>query len=278
MLEFELGAFYIWAQVKSTHIEILKSELELRRARNPAYSLRSFGRDLGLAPSALSDLLQGKKGISSERASTLAEKIGLSEDERELFILSAQASHSRRQAEREKASTELKQRISLHRISEEELETASNWYHQALLELTELEECEHSAEWFARRLRLPLAAMESAIERLLALGWLKREKGKYRASSSTSLSSVDVPSQAVKQLHEQILCRASGALFSQGVKEREFITTGFAFDSSQIEEAKRDIRKFQRAFAEKYYAGSRRKNSVYQIAMQFFRLDQGEEK
>lgn len=257
---------------------MLRSELELRRARNPAYSLRSFGRDLGLAPSALSDLLQGKKGISSRRASELAGKIGLNEEERELFLLSARASHSRRKAEREKAFTELKQRTSLHRISEAELETASNWYHQALLELTELDDCEHSAEWFARRLRLPLAATESAIERLLALGWLKREKGKYRATSAASLSTVDVPSQAVKQLHEQILGKASGALFTQGVKEREFIATSFAFDSSQMEAAKRDIRKFQRAFAEKYYSGSCRKNSVYQISMQFFRLDQGEEK
>jgi uncharacterized protein (TIGR02147 family) len=208
----------------------------------------------------------------------LAEKIGLSREERELFILSAQASHSRRQAEREKASTELTQRAGLYRISEAELETASNWYHQAILELTELDECEHSVEWFARRLGLPLAAAQTAVDRLLSLGWLKREKGKYRAASIASLSSVDVPSQAVKQLHEQILGKASGALFTQGVKEREFIATSFAFDSSQLEEAKKEIREFQRAFSEKFYSGSRRKNSVYQIAVQFFRLDQGEEK
>jgi uncharacterized protein (TIGR02147 family) len=255
------------------HVQTLRAELKFRRERNPGYSLRSFGRDLGLAPSALSSLLNGKKGLSEEKAAGIAQKMGLSESEREFFLLSARASHARKKTERLGAEAELTSRKNSHLMKESELALAQGWHHQAILELTELKACEHSVEWFAKRLNLSTAETAAAVARLTKLGWLKLEKGRYSANWASTEISSDLPSSAIKGFHRQILAKADEALLNQDLAAREFQSTTFAFDAKKMKEAKQAIRAFQRKFAHQFYSASKAKNSVYQISVQFFRLD-----
>lgn len=50
----------------------LKRELNARKARNAAYSLRSFARDLEMPSSKLSEVLNSKCGLSQKSAEKLA--------------------------------------------------------------------------------------------------------------------------------------------------------------------------------------------------------------
>lgn len=262
--------------MESDHLSVLQTELKLRRARNSAYSLRSFGRDLGIAPSALSNVLSGKKGLSEKKAASIAEKIGLGEAEQEMFLLSTRARHARKRTERLGAEAELVSRKNLHQIDEREIALAQSWYHQAILELTELEECDHSMEWFARRLGLSLVETRAGIELLQKLGWLKYEKGHYKAKWTTTNASAEVPSQAIKGFHRQILAKADHAILRQDLASREFQSTTFAFDTRKLKDAKKAIRAFQQKFSREFYSASKNKNSVYQVSIQFFRLDEEE--
>jgi uncharacterized protein (TIGR02147 family) len=262
--------------MESDHLSILQAELKIRRERNSAYSLRSFGRDLGLAPSALSSLLSGKKGLSEKKAASIAKKIGLGEAEQEMFLLSARARHARRKAARAGAEAELANRRSSHQIEEREIALAQNWYHQTILELTELKDCAHSIEWFAGRLGLSLAETRAGIERLQKLGWLTREKGQYKAKWTTTTASSEIPSQAIKGFHRQILAKADQAILRQDLAAREFQSTTIAFDTRKLKDAKKAIRDFQQKFSQEFYLASKTKNSVYQISIQFFRLDEEE--
>lgn len=72
----------------------MKEQLQRRQALNSRYSLRSFAKKIGLSPSKLSELLSGKKRLSAARAGEVAEKLGLSGKERELFVLSARLESS----------------------------------------------------------------------------------------------------------------------------------------------------------------------------------------
>jgi hypothetical protein len=58
-------------------VEKLKEELELRRKKNPRYSLRAMARDLGVSPSCLSRTLNGKTKMNSEREERIAGLLGL---------------------------------------------------------------------------------------------------------------------------------------------------------------------------------------------------------
>jgi uncharacterized protein (TIGR02147 family) len=264
------------------HISMLKAELDSRRSRNSAYSLRSFSRDLGLTPSIVSELLRGRKGLSQAKAKGIAKRIQLSPSEIEIFLLSIDASHSRAKSQRIQAQNDLKDILS-HRaqtfwISQKDFELIKNWYHQALLELIELEECDHSISWFAKKVQLPESVIEQAIDRLMTVGLLKKQKGKFLACFAHSETTIDIPSMALKNLHSECIDKAKEALFSQNVHEREITEATFAFDISQMADAKQELRNFQKKFALKYNSKSKNKNSVYQLAIQFFRLDKGERK
>jgi uncharacterized protein (TIGR02147 family) len=258
----------------SDHLIILQSELHIRRQRNPSYSLRSFGRDLGIAPSALSSLLQGKKGLSEKKAASIALKIGLRQAEQELFLLSARARYARKKASRVDAAAELASRKKSHALPEPEIALAQHWYHQAILELTELKDCNHTAEWFARRLNLSLAQAQSALALLQKIGWLECIKGRYSAKWAATAAASEIPSQAIKGFHRQILAKADQALQDQDLAAREFQSTTFAFDAKKMKEAKKAIRDFQHKFSHEFYSASKTKNSIYQISIQFFRLDE----
>lgn len=92
----------------------LTDELSRRQARNARYSLRSFARDLGLAPPRLSDLLRGRYGLSGAAAAELAVKLRMTEEESSYFADLAEAGHGRSRLARENA----RQRLQQKRIQE----------------------------------------------------------------------------------------------------------------------------------------------------------------
>lgn len=92
----------------------LRDELSRRQARNARYSLRSFARDLGLAPPRLSDILRGRYGLSGAAAAELAVKLRMTEREAARLRDLAEAEHGRSRLARENA----RQRLQLERSEE----------------------------------------------------------------------------------------------------------------------------------------------------------------
>ncbi|MBI1860262.1 MAG: helix-turn-helix domain-containing protein [Deltaproteobacteria bacterium] len=60
---------------------ILKHELERRKRKNPAYSLRGFARALGLSHTLVSHLISGKRAVSKKTAEKIARLIPLTQKE-----------------------------------------------------------------------------------------------------------------------------------------------------------------------------------------------------
>lgn len=89
----------------------LRDELSRRQARNARYSLRSFARDLGLAPPRLSDILRGRYGLSGAAAAELAARLRMSEEESFHFRDLAEAEHGRSRLARENARLRLKRAV-----------------------------------------------------------------------------------------------------------------------------------------------------------------------
>ncbi len=112
--------------------DILKEHLSRRISMNPRYSLRAFANALGLEPSKLSEVLSGKKGLSTDRAEKVCEKLRLQGLDRDIFILSVLSQHSRIKKQRDESAKKLKE-LLLSKNSLKERTTQKNaWYFGAV--------------------------------------------------------------------------------------------------------------------------------------------------
>jgi PAS domain S-box-containing protein len=74
---------------------MLQAALQKRKESNPRYSLRAFASFLGLHPSALSRILNGKQDLSVPSALQILRKLKLSPEDQEAFIVSVGEEKSR---------------------------------------------------------------------------------------------------------------------------------------------------------------------------------------
>lgn len=151
----------------------LKKEFELRRGRNAFYSLRAFARDLGLSPARLSEVLAGKKGISSEAAESIALKLNLDRDEKELFSLSVDKLHSRSKSGKALAKAKLKAAVSAASSLKPKLSTIVGWSTDAIYKQSQREGFRSSPEAISRSLDIPIHWVDGAVRFLTRLGlWI----------------------------------------------------------------------------------------------------------
>lgn len=263
--------------MENFHLLTLQNELENRLRQNPSYSLRAFAKDLQVSPSWLSDFLKNKKGLSEKKALEIAARLNLNPKELDLFILSTKASHSRSSKEKNKASLEIKNKSdsfrSFVKVKKNQQTLLNTWYSQAILELTELEDCGHTISWFTKKLGLPHLLVESTIQKLIEHQLLEFKYNKYKAIYHATQSTVDIPSDDIKYYHKDVLEMAKSSIFTDSAKDREINNMTLSFTKSKMTEAKLFIRQFQYDFAEKFYNETDPKDSVYQLSVQFFRLD-----
>lgn len=222
-----------------THLD---QELKRRRSVNPSYSLRSFARTLGINPGFLSSVLNGKRSLSAPMALTLAQKLGWSE------------------------SAALK----VESVTLNQFRVISDWYHLAILELTFLKDFKPDPAWIGSKIGIPAEEARSAIERLLALGLLERSGKTYKKSARHIGTVGDVPSQAVRNFHLQMIEKAKASIQEQSIDERHIAGTTFSISRTDVITVKREIEKFRNRLRKilDHSAGE----EVYQLEIQFFNL------
>ncbi|HAG92455.1 MAG TPA: hypothetical protein DCL41_11310, partial [Bdellovibrionales bacterium] len=59
-------------------VEMLNSEFNKRKGRNPNFSLRSFAKWLKISPAQLSQMMTGKRPITINSAQKIGDRLGLS--------------------------------------------------------------------------------------------------------------------------------------------------------------------------------------------------------
>jgi len=257
-----------------TYRDLLKREFAARCARNPHYSLRAFARDLKFLPSRLSDVLNGRQGLSELSARHIAGGLSLSENERTWFSASVESHHARSRVRRRIAETSLEKMEDggrYKRLREDIFAVVADWYHFAILELTAVKGFRQDPRWIGRRLGIGTSVAELALERLEAVGLLKREGDMFVPTSSFVASPDEIPSEAVKRHHQQILEKAATALALQPVAEREFSANTLAIDPADLPAIKEDLKNFRRRLERKYKKSPNR-TRVYCLAQQFFSL------
>lgn len=255
---------------------MLVEEFESRQKRNPSYSLRAYARDLDLQPSNISEILRGISGLSAQSGAEIAKRLQLSEEETHWFVRSIEAHHARDLRRRQSAQEELKSissRNGLDELSLERFKIIKDWYHFALLELTDIEGFSSDPAWISKRLRISEKETRDAIDRLIEFGLLERtEDGGLKQTRNTWVSG-GVPSREIRKHHAQILQKAEGALSTVDINSRDFSAMTMAIPQSKLPEASKLIQEFRRQFVRMLETSTDPKDRVFILGVQFFPVD-----
>jgi len=156
--------------VEKGYRQLLKDIFFQRRIRNPSYSLRSFARDIGVAPSNLSLVLRSKKGISGRTARSISERLPLSPVERQLFNFFVEKEHSKNSVVRKNAELEISRvNVLKTNLSNDFTRTVAGWVHFAVMEALRLPYLHRdSLQHIARALSLDTKEVSRVIQDLLS--------------------------------------------------------------------------------------------------------------
>lgn len=253
--------------------DIIEQEFNHRTGQNPAYSLRSFARDLKINPSQLCEIRKGKIGLSTKKAMEVAKNLGLLDKEIHYFKALVEIEHGRSDSIRENAKKQLASfnyNEGFQGLTQEMFEVISSWQHYAILSAMELDEYDGSLDWIANNLNLPLSLIGDCIKRLIKLDMIDFQNGKFICSGAHFATPTEIASKGIKLYHKQHLNKAMRAVDEVPVDERDLSSITMAIDKERLPEAKEMLKKFRREFCHVMENGN--KNSVYSLNLQLIPL------
>lgn len=242
--------------------EILLKKMDQVKARNESFSLRAFARLLDLSPASLSEFLNGKRKFSPKMMRKIAEKLCL--DPQDWSELSEKIVRDYKRVDHDPVVDKEKLKITT-----DQYYLVADWHYYAVMCLAETEEFKNDENWIAQRLNTTSAKVKKALERLIRLGFLvKDKKGKLIVKEVELLTSEDIPNLSLKKRHEQNLEAAKASLYEDDVLIRDFSFGTIAVDPKKIPAAKKMIREFQDKLFEFLQDGDQ--TEVYEICTQMF--------
>ncbi|HUP58211.1 MAG TPA: TIGR02147 family protein [Bdellovibrionota bacterium] len=264
----------IWEH--TNYRSFLKSVLADRISRNRRYSLRAMAGQLEIAQSTLCDVLKGNKKLSTETAARIARRLELGESESEYFFLLVQFESTADPAFKDtllRRARMLNPGIAHHDLSVDAFKVIADWQHMAIYEFFEAAPEGFEPSEAARRLGIKTVEAEAALERLKRLELVDQDPGtgRYSRVQGPFLAVSAIPNEALRSFHRQMLQKAIETLETQSTSEKAIGTETFAFDPSQLEEAKRIQEEcFQKMSA--LAAKGKARREVYHLGIQFFRI------
>jgi transcriptional regulator with XRE-family HTH domain len=235
----------------------LQGEL-LRRCRdNPRYSLRAFARYLGVEPSFLSKILNGKRSVTLQTLERLCPRLGLNSDQ---FITGLDS-----------AAGDVQDR-ELRQLQDDQYRVVADWYHFAILELMSVPGFLGNPAAVSHALGISQPEAKDALARLERLGsvQLNSADGNHISTGQKVQNPLNDPnSSALKQLQRQVLLMALQALEETPANEREQSTSTIAVDPTLLPVVRDKIKEFRNElsqFLDK--AGS--KGRVYHMCLSMY--------
>ncbi|UXR63637.1 TIGR02147 family protein [Bdellovibrio bacteriovorus] len=258
---------------KHHYRDYILKELERRQRKNPSYSLRAFSRDLEVPCSRLSEILNGKVGLSESRAVNLASKLNLSPSEQEFFVDLALSEHARSAVLREMAAQRVKAREeAFGKIGEEQFAVISDWYHTAITQILLLKDFDPSVENIAQRLGLSQDIVEKALERLESLKLvMKTPEGRWVADDGKYSSTYGGSSEAARSYFLQMQTKAVEAMSADNKRRWDMGCTMVPTNRDKAKEVAQKIRQFRLELMQELQ-DCEDKDSLFALSTSFFEM------
>ncbi|QDK46931.1 hypothetical protein DOM22_18090 [Bdellovibrio sp. ZAP7] len=235
--------------------EFLNAILKSKRTKNPKYSMRAFARDLKTSPGRISAILAGhalpgkivRKRIlsvldmSPEKASKLEFLIGK-------YLLERKAPNQ------------------YFQVTEEVQTFLPEWHHFAILNLLENKDFRNDQHWISHRLNLDETIVSESIKKLILVGLAKEENGKLVPTHANITSTHDIPSEALKNYHRQMIKKSMEVLDEVPVDLRDVTSLILATNPRQIYKAKLLTKQYRQDMIKLLEEGD--KTEVYSVCIQ----------
>jgi uncharacterized protein (TIGR02147 family) len=255
--------------------QVIYHEYEARKQKNKAYSLRALARDLEISSGKLSDIFNGKVGISTDTALKIAKNLSLNEADRNLFLNLVEI-YSLKDETSKQASLIKNQSYNFDSkyivIADDYYSVLTEWYYFALTELVALDCFENNDNWISKRLGIDEDLVRPAIERLKRVNLIDEVEGRLEQTYDFFVSPSGTPSDTAKKFHKQILARAQEAVEKQQIEERDFTSGFLRVRKSDLPYIAQRIKNFRRELVKELESGEGH-DSVYAFSVQFFRGD-----
>ena len=256
--------------------DILISTYEKRVAKNPSYSLRAFARDLQVSPAHLSQVVRGKEGFSRKSAKKIAEKIYENSDEVERFCNLVESQHSRSWAGREAALKNLNElwMQKKKKLTVADFSKVMDWYHLAVLHLTDLKNFRSDTVWIADYLGITLQQAESAIQQLKELKLLLDGPTGLVRVHGAFIHSQHVPRPVLREYHRQVIEKALFSIEGQSIDHRFLTSMTFGASEENLNEMKECMKRFLADIERISYKSDKAmdKENLYCLSLQLFDL------
>ncbi|SMF48060.1 TIGR02147 family protein [Pseudobacteriovorax antillogorgiicola] len=250
--------------------DILREELVRRVQQNPNYSQGAFARDISLTPSRLSEILNGKQGISVRVAIDIAKHLKFSEDQCNFFGDLVESQHGRSRLSRESARARLDRYRHSRTFStrlEAIQELLSKWYYLGILELIKVEGFAVTPEAIATALKIDLQEADRALNRLKDMGLLTVNFGQYQRSSHQNGVSGNLGDPGLLKFHSQMIDLSLRQPHKQDEQHvHDFI---MSIDSSKLSYLLTYLKESLEYFVGRADDGTK-KDSVYGLSVSFF--------
>ena len=254
----------------------LALEYKFRREKNPSYSLRSFAKRLEIPVGRLTEILSRKRNLTERLAEKISDRLEYGPKIRSNFLKLVKPKKINMQS-KHAPDLMIEDSSRYEELNADAFNLISDWYHFAILELTEVIDFKSDIAWIAQRLNIQQEFVEDAVKRLFDFGLLaKRENGDWHQTEAILATPSGIPSTAIRNHHRQVLSKANEAILNFPVAERDFSSTTMAVASEQIEDVQTLIKEFRRSLAKKL-SESPEKDRVYCLSIQFFPFDHKEE-
>lgn len=250
-------------------IEILKARLAKSRSKNSTYSMRALAQKVNISPSAMSEILNGRRPITKNTGDKLLVGLQYPPDKKNEIISFLPKRYTKSAINSITwpiyTSTEL--------VDMSQFNLIANWSYFAILSLSETKLFKSDPKWISKRLNIKIKETKKAIDTLVSLNLLKRgPTGQLKPTGKQYTTTTDISHQAIKKHHLQHLDILKNSLLRDPVHIRDFLTMTLTFDPAEMAKAKKMIDEFQEKFTKKMERTA--KKEVYRLSVQFVPLSQ----
>ena len=257
--------------VSHQYREILFQQFEKKKNRNARYSLRAFARDLDVPVSRLSDVFTGKKSPSLPMANHLAEKLGLSSLQRELFVASVEVAKEKTTSGKLNAEKKLDgiYKKVLHQWTIESFEQVSQWLYLSITVSLLLSNPPKTPEDIAKLFGVSVEDALLSLTRLISNNEIVKTENGWMPVENEKQTPPETPALAIRKFHAQMLNKAVTSLVEDPIEVRDFTSLVFSFNSKELPLIKKRIAQFRDQLMMEF-AQSQETDSIYDLSIALF--------
>jgi uncharacterized protein (TIGR02147 family) len=266
----------------SNYRTFLKDYYEERKSAE-GYTYRDFSKETGMNSSSwLMHLIRGTKNLSDDTTLRISNSIKLRKHEAEYFELLVrftQAVDSEAKNTFFRKMIELKKRLNIIRIGEEQYEYYTKWYHPVIRSLINKVEWNDNFSILAKYLLPQITPGEAkkSVALLIKLGFIGQDPaGKWIQKNEMISTGDEVMSLNIVNYHKQVTRLAENAFERTAIEWRDISSLTLGINKEDVKAVKARIQQFRREIMEMARA-SENADRVYQLNFQFFPVSKSKE-